>query len=98
MDQQFRGDEGGGEGEGLRGHGWERGDGAVGEGVWQRAEADHAEEAKAVVLEDEGEGGEAGVVGGEAVDEGGEEVAGGEEGEGRAEDGGGGDDEPAGVS
>ena len=76
-------------------HCFECGYRAVGDGVREGTEANHAEEFEAVVLENEGEGGEAGVVGDEAVHKGGEEVSGGDEGEGGADDGGGCDDEPS---
>jgi len=97
MYQQFRAGERGRQHEcrpGYCGHG---GDGTVGDGVGERAKADHDEEFEAVVFEGEGEGGETAVVGDEARDPGGEEGAGGEEGGGGAEDGGGGYDEPAGC-
>lgn len=52
MDHQLWGDDGGGKGVHLGFHGWEGGYGAVGDGVGERAEADHAEELEAVVFED----------------------------------------------
>ncbi|KAB8606264.1 hypothetical protein FH972_025893 [Carpinus fangiana] len=95
VDEQLWADDGGGQGKGPPVDGGDCGDGAVGEAVWERAEADHAEQLDAVVLERQGEGGEAGVVGEEAVDVGGEDVAGDDEGCGAADHGGRGDDEPA---
>ncbi len=49
-------------------YGWHGCDRAVGEGVGERAEADHDEEFETVVFECQGERGEAGVVFEEAVD------------------------------
>lgn len=94
MDHELGARDGGGERERRPRDGGEGGDGAVGERVGQRAEADHAQELEAVVLEGEAERREARVVREEAVDVGGEDGAGGEEGAGAAEDGGAGDDEP----
>ena len=76
---------------------WKGRDCAVGEGVRQGAHADHDEEFEAVVLERQGERGEALVVCDEAVDHVFEEGAREEEGGGAAGDGCGGGYEPAGV-
>lgn len=56
-------------------------EGAVGEGVGERAEADHNKELEAVVLEDEGEGGKARVGSCEALGPGGKEIPEEQEGE-----------------
>lgn len=71
----------------MPGDGRDGGDGAIGEGVGQRTETDHAEELEAVVLEDEGEGGELLVLLGHVGDEVLEEGAGDDEGDGAADDG-----------
>lgn len=95
MDKQFRGRGGGGDSEGKRAHGGERGQGRVGQAVGQRAQADHDEDLDAVVLERQRKGREALVLADEAVHVACQHGAAGHEGGQAADDGGGGDDEPA---
>ena len=94
MDEKlWRGDSGG-EGENKGRDGGNGGHEAVGEGVGQRAQAQHDEEGEAVGFQDERESREACVVREKAVREGGEQGTGRQEGAERAKDVGGGGNEP----
>lgn len=67
MDEELGGHERCCEGEGEGVDGGEGGHGAVANGVWERAETDHAEDFYAVVLEGQGERFEALICADEAV-------------------------------
>lgn len=80
MQHELRGYDGSRKGERRPMHGGEGGDGAVGERVWEWAQADHDEEFDAVMFERQSEGSEALVFGDEAVDHVLEQISGEEEG------------------